>query len=126
MAPVTLVLAAVSGFLAVGLGAFGAHGLRDRFDAYSMGVFETAVQYQMYHSLALLGVGVLLLHAPGSALLRASAVLFCLGIVIFSGSLYVLSFSGLRWLGAITPLGGLAFLAAWACLAVAAWSLKPS
>ena len=126
MAPVTLFLAAVSGFLAVGLGAFGAHGLRDRFDAYSMGVFETAVQYQMYHSLALLGVGVLLLHAPGSALLRASAVLFCLGIVIFSGSLYVLSFSGLRWLGAITPLGGLAFLAAWACLAVAAWSLKPS
>lgn len=126
MASVTLFLAAVSGFLAVGFGAFGAHGLRDRFDAYSMGVFETAVQYQFYHSLALLGVGVLLLHAPSSALLRASAVLFCLGIVIFSGSLYVLSFSGVRWLGAITPLGGLAFLAAWACLAVAAWSLKPS
>jgi uncharacterized membrane protein YgdD (TMEM256/DUF423 family) len=122
MAHLTLTLAAIGGFLAVALGAFGAHALRDRLDAYSLGVFETAVQYQFYHSLALLGVGILLLNAPGATLLRASAVLFCVGILIFSGSLYVLSFSGLRWLGAVTPLGGLAFLAGWACLAAAAWS----
>ena len=123
MAQITLVFAALAGLLGVAFGAFGAHALRDRFDSYAMGVFETAVQYQFYHALALLAVGVLLVQFPASGLLRSSAVLFALGVLLFSGSLYVLSFTGVRWLGAVTPLGGLAFIAGWACLAAAAWQL---
>lgn len=126
MAHLTLTLGAIGGFTSVALGAFGAHALRARLDDRAIEVFETAVQYQFYHSLALLGVGILLISAPGSTLLRSSALLFSLGILIFSGSLYILSLTGLRWLGAITPLGGLAFLAGWACLAAAAWSLPSS
>lgn len=126
MGPLTLTLAAAGGLLSVAFGAFGAHALRERLDAYALGIFETAVQYQFYHSLALLGVGVLLMQTPDSALLRSSAVLFLIGILIFSGSLYALSFTGLRWLGAVTPIGGLAFIAGWACLGAAAWSLSSS
>ena len=103
------------------LGAFGAHALRDRLDAYSLGVWETAVQYHFYHSLALLAVGIIALQQPQAALLKSSGWLFFLGIFVFSGSLYILSITGLKWLGAITPLGGLAFIAGWACLAVACW-----
>lgn len=121
MAKLFISLAAVSGMLSVVLGAFGAHGLRNRLDDYAMGVFETAVQYHMVHSLALLAVGMIALSQPQAALLRSSGWLFLLGIAIFSGSLYILAMTGLRWLGAITPLGGLAFIAGWACLAVAAW-----
>lgn len=126
MASLTLSLAACSGFICVALGAFGAHALRGRLDDYALGVFETAVQYQFYHSLALLAVGLLMVQVPGSVLLRSSAILFGIGILVFSGSLYLLSFTGLRWLGAVTPLGGLAFLAGWACLAAAAWTLTSS
>jgi len=126
MASLTLSLAACSGFVCVALGAFGAHALRGRLDDYALGVFETAVHYQFFHSLALLAVGLLMLQLPGSALLRSSALLFGIGIVVFSGSLYLLAVTGLRWLGAITPLGGLAFLAGWACLAAAAWTLTSS
>jgi len=103
------------------LGAFGAHGLRDRLDTRALEIFQTAVQYQMFHSLALLAVGILALQQPQAALLKSSGWLFLLGIVLFSGSLYLLSLGGLRWLGAITPLGGLAFIAGWACLAAAGW-----
>jgi len=123
MAKVFITLASLSGMLAVVLGAFGAHALKDRLDDYAMGVFHTAVQYQFYHSLALLAVGVIALNHPQAALLRSSGWLFALGIVVFSGSLYVLSFSGLRWLGAVTPIGGLSFIAGWACLAAASWTL---
>jgi uncharacterized membrane protein YgdD (TMEM256/DUF423 family) len=123
MAKVFITLASLSGMLAVMLGAFGAHALKNRLDDYAMGVFQTAVQYQFYHSLALLAVGVIALSHPQAALLRSSGWLFALGIVVFSGSLYVLSFSGLRWLGAVTPIGGLAFIAGWACLAAASWTL---
>ena len=126
MTQLTLTLAAFSGLLCVSLGAFGAHALRNRFDDYAMGIFETAVQYQFYHSLALLAVGLLMMQIPGSALLRSSALLFVAGICVFSGSLYLLSFTGLRWLGAITPLGGLAFIGGWLCLAAAAWTLPGS
>jgi uncharacterized membrane protein YgdD (TMEM256/DUF423 family) len=126
MPQLILSIGAVSGLLCVALGAFAAHALRSRFDAYALGIFETAVQYQFYHSLALLAVGLLMLQLPGSALLRSSAWLFAGGIVVFSGSLYLLSFTGLRWLGAVTPIGGLAFIAGWACLAAAAWTLTPS
>jgi uncharacterized membrane protein YgdD (TMEM256/DUF423 family) len=123
MAKLFLSLGSLGGLLAVVLGAFGAHGLRGRLDDYAMGVFETAVQYHMYHSLALLGVGLLALQQPQSALLKTSGWMFLLGILVFSGSLYALSLSGVRWLGAITPLGGLAFIAGWACLATASWKL---
>ncbi len=118
-----ITLAAVNGFLVVALGAFGSHALKARLDEYSLSVFQTAVQYHFYHSLALLGVGLLCLWHPQSALLRGSGIAFAVGILIFSGSLYVLSFSGLRWLGAITPLGGLSFMLGWVCLALAGWRL---
>jgi uncharacterized membrane protein YgdD (TMEM256/DUF423 family) len=123
MAQLSLILGALGGLLGVAFGAFGAHALRDRLDDYARGVFETAVQYQFYHSLALLAVALLLLQFPDSGLLKSSAVLFVLGILVFSGSLYLLSFTGLRWLGAVTPLGGLAFIAGWACLLAAGWQL---
>ena len=106
---------------AVVFGAFGAHALKNRLDDYALGVFETAVQYHFYHSLALLAVGILALSLPDSSLLRSSGWLFTVGLVVFSGSLYVLSLSGVHWLGAITPFGGLALIAGWACLAAAAW-----
>ena len=123
MAQLGFFLGSLGGLLSVAFGAFGAHALRDRLDAYSLGVFETAVQYQFYHSLALLVAGLLLVQFPASILLKSSVFLFVLGILLFSGSLYVLSFTGIRWLGAITPLGGLAFIAAWACMAAAGWQL---
>jgi len=121
MAKLFITTAALSGMLAVMLGAFGAHALKGRLDDYALSVFQTAVQYHFYHTLALLAVGILVLSQGDSALLRSSGWLFVLGLILFSGSLYILSFTGLRWLGAITPLGGLAFIAAWACLAAAAW-----
>ena len=123
MARYFLSLAAFSGLLAVALGAFGAHALRGRLDDYARGVFDTAVQYHFYHSLALLGVGLLALHYPASPLLRSAGIAFLLGILVFSGSLYLLSMTGRTWLGAITPIGGLAFLVGWGCLAAAGWRL---
>lgn len=121
MAKLFILLGSLSGMLAVGFGAFGAHALKARLDDYSMGVFETAVQYHFYHSFALLIVGILALSQPHTALLKSSGWLFFIGLFIFSGSLYILSLTGLRWLGAITPLGGLAFIGGWACLAAASW-----
>lgn len=119
MPNIILAFAAINGFLAVSLGAFAAHGLRNRLSEQLLDTFQTGVQYHMYHALALLAVGMLMLHYPGQALLRYSAAAFTLGLVLFSGSLYVLSLSGIRWLGAITPLGGLAFLAGWGLLTAA-------
>jgi len=123
MAKLFITLASLSAMLAVVFGAFGAHALKHRLDAYALGVFETAVQYHFYHSLALLAVGVIALSQPQTALLKTSGWMFFLGILVFSGSLYLLSISGVRWLGAITPLGGLAFIGGWACLAAAGWKL---
>ncbi|NCF17416.1 MAG: DUF423 domain-containing protein [Haliea sp.] len=123
MAKLFITLASLSGMAAVILGAFGAHALRDRLDDYARGVFETAVQYHFYHSLALLAVGLLAVSQPQTTMLKSSGWLFFIGILIFSGSLYILSVTGLRWLGAITPLGGLAFIAGWACLAATGWKL---
>lgn len=122
-----LLISAISGFLAVALGAFGAHGLRDKLSADLLAVYHTGVQYHFYHTLALLVVAVLLAlqsSSPALSLLKWSGNLFAIGIVIFSGSLYVLAISGVRWLGAITPIGGVAFLAGWICLALAAWNWK--
>tara|TARA_R110000823_G_scaffold119998_23_gene244644 strand:- start:18419 stop:18796 length:378 start_codon:yes stop_codon:yes gene_type:complete len=123
MATLFVTLASLSGMLAVAFGAFGAHALRNRLDDYALDVFATAVQYHFYHSLALLAVGIIALQHPQTALLKSSGWLFLLGIVIFSGSLYLLSLTGLRWLGAVTPLGGLAFIAGWGCLAATGWKL---
>ena len=125
MAKLFLSLGALAGLLAVAFGAFGAHALRGRLDEYARGVFETAVQYHFYHALALALVGVLLLSQPATALLKSSGWLFLIGIAVFSGSLYLLAITGIKWLGAVTPLGGLAFIAGWGCLAAAAWKLLP-
>ena len=121
MAKLFITLASCSGMFAVMLGAFAAHALKNTLDEYSLGVFQTAVQYHFYHSFALLAVGILAISQPESLLLRSSGWLFFIGLLLFCGSLYILSFSGVRWLGAITPLGGLCFIAAWAALAAAAW-----
>jgi len=112
-------LGALSAFLAVAAGAFGAHALRARLSPDLLAVFETGARYQMYHALGLLAVAWTLTRWPSPWPGRAGW-LFVAGTVLFSGSLYALALSGLRWLGAITPLGGLAFLAGWLCLAIAA------
>jgi len=114
-----LLIGAVAGFLAVGFGAFGAHALRGRLSPEMLAVFETGVRYQMYHALAILAVG-LMLGRMGGWLFATAAWLFTAGIVMFSGSLYVLALSGITTFGAITPIGGLLFLAGWACLIVGA------
>jgi uncharacterized membrane protein YgdD (TMEM256/DUF423 family) len=105
--------------LAVGLGAFGAHGLKSRLDAYSLGIWEKAVFYHFVHALGLLTVTVM--SRVGMLTEKATArvaQLLILGILLFSGSLYVLAVSGITWLGAVTPLGGLCFIAAWLVLAI--------
>jgi uncharacterized membrane protein YgdD (TMEM256/DUF423 family) len=109
-------LGAVFGFLAVALGAFGAHELRGRLTPNDLAVYETGVRYQMYHALALLAVAWAATRWPVGTL-RLAGWLFVAGIVLFSGSLYALVLTGHRALGAVTPLGGLSFLAAWALLA---------
>jgi uncharacterized membrane protein YgdD (TMEM256/DUF423 family) len=114
------VVGSLSGLIAVAAGAFGAHSLRDRLTSDLLAIFETGVRYQMYHALALLLVAWAVNRWPGP-LTSAAGWLFVAGTLIFSGSLYALSFSGARWLGAITPLGGIAFLGGWLCLALAAW-----
>ena len=111
-----IILAGINGFLAVSIGAFAAHMLRDRLSPELLNTFQTGVQYHMYHALALLGIGLMMLNFSASNLLRISAYLMMAGIVLFSGSLYLLSITGIRWLGAITPLGGLCFLTAWALI----------
>jgi uncharacterized membrane protein YgdD (TMEM256/DUF423 family) len=118
-----LTLGALSAFVAVAAGAFGAHAVRDRLSAEMLQVFQTGVTYQMYHALALLAVGILLARfsADGSVWLTGAGWLFVAGTVLFSGSLYALSLSGVSWLGAITPLGGVAFLLGWLGLTIGLW-----
>ena len=113
-------LGSLLALIAVALGAFAAHGLKSRLDPAMLATFETGVRYHMYHSLALLAVGWAATRWPGAAV-NASGWLFVAGIVLFSGSLYALSLTGVRWLGAVTPLGGLAFLTGWLSLAWAVW-----
>jgi uncharacterized membrane protein YgdD (TMEM256/DUF423 family) len=124
---------AVWGLLAISMGAFGAHGLEDRFASLGgmpgglsaerlKANFNTGAQYHMYCALAILAVGILIQFGRGGAALQAAGWLFVLGSLIFSGSLYILAITGLRWLGRITPIGGVAMIAAWVALAVAAGS----
>jgi uncharacterized membrane protein YgdD (TMEM256/DUF423 family) len=116
-----LVLGSLAALLAVALGAFGAHGLKKIIAPDLLEVYQTGVHYHFYHALGLLAIGLLAVHIPESSLLRWAGWLMVTGIVIFSGSLYVLAISGLRWLGAITPLGGTAFIAAWLLLLMVVW-----
>ena len=122
MARLFLLLSAFAGFTGVALGAFAAHGLKSRLSPEYLAVFQTGTHYQLIHALALFGVALLSLHAPGR-LLNLAGGCFALGILLFSGSLYLLTLSGIGKLGIITPFGGLAFLVGWLCLGLSAWSL---
>jgi uncharacterized membrane protein YgdD (TMEM256/DUF423 family) len=113
-----LLLGAIAGFLGVAFGAFGAHGLRNRLTPEMLAVFETGVRYQMYHVFALLAVSAAIGQLGHARLLAMAGWLFFGGIVIFSGSLYALALTGTGILGAITPIGGVLFLAGWTCLAL--------
>lgn len=115
-----IILGAIHAFLAVALGAFGSHGLEGKVEAKYLDIWKTAVQYQMFHALGLIIVGFLMGQFAGSSVLNWSGWLMFAGIILFSGSLFVLVLTGISKLGAITPIGGVAFLAAWVLLIVAA------
>lgn len=117
-----LVIGALNGFLCVGIGAFGAHALKARLPADLLAIFHTGAQYHFYHALAILAAALAMQAMPqAESSLKWAAVLFLGGILIFSGSLYVLAITGIRWLGAITPIGGLAFMIGWLLFAYAAF-----
>lgn len=122
MARLWLLLSAFAGFTGVALGAFAAHGLKGRLTPEYLAVFQTGTHYQLIHALALFGVGLLALHMPGRSVNLAGGA-FAVGILLFSGSLYLLTLSGIGKLGMITPFGGVAFLIGWLCLGLAAWRL---
>jgi uncharacterized membrane protein YgdD (TMEM256/DUF423 family) len=112
-------LGALAAALGVALGAFGAHALKARLSADMLAVWQTAVQYHLWHALGLVAIGLLAQHLPASVPVRVAGWLMLVGIVLFSGSLYALALSGTRWLGAITPFGGACFILGWLVLAVA-------
>ena len=118
-----LMLAAFFGFTGVALGAFAAHGLKNRLSIDYLAIFHTGVTYQLVHALALFGVALLAAHIPGR-LVTGAGISFTVGILLFSGSLYVLTMTGISKLGIITPFGGLAFLLGWFFLGLAAWRLQ--
>ena len=117
MSNLFIALGAVSAFISVGAGAFGAHGLKQVLDQEMLAVYQTAVDYQVFHSLGLIMIGALEKISPRHCH-RVAAWTMLAGIIIFSGSLYILSTTGIKWLGMITPVGGLCFLAAWLILAL--------
>lgn len=119
-----LMLGTLNAFLCIALGAFGAHGLKRILSADMLAVYHTGVQYHFYHALGILIIGLLLLHFPKSRLIPLSGWLMMTGIVLFSLSLYILSLTGIRSLGIITPFGGISFLTAWALLVYAFWKEK--
>jgi uncharacterized membrane protein YgdD (TMEM256/DUF423 family) len=126
-----IAIAAILGGLSVAVGAFASHALKEKLTDHALEIFQTGARYQMYHALALLLVGLLCsssfktlpYDAPPSTLI-AAGIAFIVGVLIFSGSLYALSLTNIKWLGAIAPLGGAAFIVGWSCLAAAAWSFK--
>ena len=120
MSKTILMIASALLALAVAIGAFGAHGLKSHISAEMMQVYKTGVEYHFYHALGLLLIGVLSISMP-SGLLNWSAILLTAGIILFSGSLYLLAVTGVKWLGAITPLGGISFIAGWILLFFSAW-----
>ncbi|WP_296272350.1 DUF423 domain-containing protein [Pseudomonas sp. UBA6323] len=122
MARLWLLLSAFAGFTGVALGAFAAHGLKHRLTPEYLAVFQTGTHYQLIHALTLFGVGLLALYMPGR-LVNLAGGAFAVGILLFSGSLYLLTLSGIGKLGIITPFGGVAFLIGWLCLGLAAWKM---
>lgn len=120
MTKLFLALGTINALLAVLLGAFGAHILKARLSSEMMVVYQTANQYHFYHALGLMLIALLAAHLPDSTFLNWSGWLMLAGIIIFSGSLYILSIGGISWLGAITPIGGAAFIVSWLLLTVAA------
>jgi len=120
MAKTILMIASILLALAVALGAFGAHGLKSQLSTDMLQTWKTGVEYHFYHALGLLLIGILAVSNP-SELVKWSAILLTAGIVLFSGSLYALAISGIKWLGAITPLGGLSFIAGWVLLFLTVW-----
>lgn len=113
-----IIIGAINAFLAVALGAFGAHGLKDKLDPYYLDIWKTGVTYQMFHATALLVIGILLGKVAASTYFTWSGWLFLIGIIFFSGSLYVLSLTKIGVLGAITPIGGVCFLAGWVLMII--------
>lgn len=125
MARIFIAIAALLGALSVMGGAFGAHALKGQLTEKALATFELGTRYQMYHALALLLVALLLVQRSEAAVLIYAGWAFVVGVVIFSGSLYALSLSGVKILGAITPIGGVALIAGWILLAIASGSFKP-
>ena len=113
-----IILGAINAFLSVALGAFGAHGLEGKVEPKYLEIWQTGVQYQMFHALGLIAVGILMGNVSPGPLLSWSGWLMLIGIIVFSGSLYALTLSGIKVLGAITPIGGVAFLISWVLLIV--------
>ncbi|MEM6252653.1 MAG: DUF423 domain-containing protein [Cyanobacteria bacterium P01_D01_bin.156] len=118
-----LAIASILGGSSVAAGAFGAHALKAQLSEKALSTFELGTRYQMYHALAMLAVGLLWLQLPDNSWLNYASLAFILGIVLFSGSLYGLSLSGIKILGIVTPIGGLALIIGWILLAIAAVSL---
>ena len=118
-----LMLAAFFGFTGVALGAFAAHGLKGRLSSEYLAIFHTSITYQLVHTLALLGIALLATQIPGR-LVTWAGVCFAVGILLFSGSLYLLTLTGISKLGIVTPFGGLAVLAGWLLLGITAWRLQ--
>ena len=121
MTRIFLAIASILGGLSVALGAFASHALKEKLTERALEIWKTGTQYQMYHSLALILVALLLTRTENpDPLLNTSGIAFIIGIALFSGSLYTLSLTGIKWLGAIAPLGGFAFIIGWGCLAISA------
>ena len=125
MTKIFLVIVSILGGLSVVAGSFASHALKEKLSQYSLDIFQTGARLQIYHSLALLMVAFLLIieELPQSLMVVAGYA-FITGIVIFSGSLYALSMTGIKWLGAITPIGGVVLIVGWSCMAIAGWNLK--
>jgi len=122
MDKVFIIIGSILGASAVALGAFGAHGLKNIVALERLETWDKAVRYQMYHALGMLALAWLITHWPAQAkVITVGGWLFLAGVILFSGSLYTLVLSGVKWLGAITPLGGVALVAGWLCMVIAAW-----
>lgn len=125
MIKIFLIIGSIFGALSVAFGAFASHALQNKLTPKALDIWETGTKYQMYHALALVLVALLITRLETtSTLLNVAGFAFITGIALFSGSLYALSLSGIKWLGAIAPLGGVAFLVGWSCLVVTAWGIK--
>lgn len=124
MAKTFIILGAIFLALAVVIGAFGAHALKAKLSSEMLQVYKTGVEYHFYHALGLLLIGIISFHIT-SGLINWSAIFIIAGIVLFSGSLYLLAITGIKWLGAITPIGGISFIVAWILLVIAVWKKLP-